>query len=102
MANNVDPIQTVCSESTLFASIPNSSAILGNSLQQMTSADAFSGAFYLGALRVKRSSTTVYTSAWAFKEVFCAYVVTIKMACADPTLFIYWLSASLQYFLGYC
>ena len=44
MANNVDPDQTapiaaVCSGSTLFASILNSSVMLGNYLQQMTSAD---------------------------------------------------------------
>ena len=44
MANSVDPDQTaligaVCSRSTLFASILNSSVMLGNYLQQMTSAD---------------------------------------------------------------
>ena len=42
MANSVDPDQTahaVCSEPTLFASILNSSVMLGNSLQQTTSAD---------------------------------------------------------------
>ena len=44
MADSVDPDQTapkgaVCSGSTLFASIPNSSVILGNYLQQTTSAD---------------------------------------------------------------
>ena len=44
MANSEDTYQTsplgaVCSGSTLFASIPNSSAMLGNSLQQTTSAD---------------------------------------------------------------
>ena len=44
MANSVDPGQTapigaVCSGSTLFASILNSSVILGNYLQQTTSAD---------------------------------------------------------------
>ena len=44
MANSVDPDQTapiggVCSGSTLFASILNLSAILGNYLQQTTSAD---------------------------------------------------------------
>ena len=44
MANTVDPDQTapigaVCSGSTLFASILNSSVILGNYLQQTTSAD---------------------------------------------------------------
>ena len=44
MANSVDPDQTapigaVCSGSTLFASILNLSVMLGNYLQQMTSAD---------------------------------------------------------------
>ena len=44
MANSVDPDQTppigaVCSGSTLFASILNSSVILGSYLQQTTSAD---------------------------------------------------------------
>ena len=53
MPNSVDPDQTVpigavCSGSTLFASILNSSVMLGNYLQQAT----FSEAFFLGALRV--------------------------------------------------
>ena len=44
MANSVDPDQTapigaVCSGSRLFASIVNSSVMLGNYLQQTTSAD---------------------------------------------------------------
>ena len=44
MANSVDPEQTapngaVCYGSTLLASIINSSVMLGNYLQQMTSAD---------------------------------------------------------------
>ena len=44
MANSVDPDQTapigaVCSGSTPFASMLNSSGMLGNYLQQMTSAD---------------------------------------------------------------
>ena len=44
MANSVDPDQTapvgtVCSESTLFASMHNSSVMLGKYLQQTTSAD---------------------------------------------------------------
>ena len=44
MANSVDPDQTapigaVCSGSTLFASILNKSVMLGNYLQQTTSAD---------------------------------------------------------------
>ena len=44
MANRMDtdqtaPIIAVCSGSTLFASIVNSSVMLGNYLQQTTSAD---------------------------------------------------------------
>ena len=58
MANSVDPDQTapigaVCSGSTLFASILYSSVMLGNYLQQTTSADnIFRCIFFLGALRV--------------------------------------------------
>ena len=58
MANNVDtdqtaPIGAVCSGSTLFASILNLSVMLGNYLQQTTSADnIFRCIFFLGALRV--------------------------------------------------
>ena len=57
MANSVDPDQTapigaVRSGSTPFASILNLSVMLGNYLQQTTSADNISDAFFLGALRV--------------------------------------------------
>ena len=60
MANSVNPHQTaqICSGSTLFASLLNSSVMLGNYLQQTTSADDkfFRCIFFLdvGALRVKR------------------------------------------------
>ena len=63
MANSVDqvqtaPIGTVCSGSTLFASILNSSVMLGYYLQQTTSAeDIFRCIFFLGALRVKQLKT---------------------------------------------
>ena len=55
MANSVDPDQTapigaVCFGSTLFASILNSSVMLGNYLQQTSSAD-FQMHFLFGALR---------------------------------------------------
>ena len=58
MANSVNPDQTapigaVCFGSTLFASILNSSVMLGNYYQQTT----FSDAFFLGALKV----STAYT-----------------------------------------
>ena len=48
MANNVDPDQTaVCSGSTLFASILNSSVMLGNYLQHTTAADDIFGCIFL-------------------------------------------------------
>ena len=53
MANSVDPDQTapigaVCSGSRLFASILNSSVMLGSYLQQTTSAnDSFRCIFFL-------------------------------------------------------
>ena len=64
MANSVDPEQTligaVCSGSTLFASILNSSVMLCNYLQQTTSADnIFRCIFFLGALMVKTSNSNV-------------------------------------------
>ena len=52
----MDPVQTgaVCSGFTLFAFILNSSVMLGNYLQQTTSADnIFRCSFFLGPLRVK-------------------------------------------------
>ena len=57
-------IGAVCSGSTLFASILNSSVMLGNYLQRTTSTDdIFRCIFFLGALRVKAfpgSSTWVH------------------------------------------
>ena len=62
MANSVDPDQTapitapigaVCSWPMLFASILNTSVMLGNYLQQTISADDFFRCiFFLGALRL--------------------------------------------------
>ena len=67
MANSVDPDQTapigaVCSGSTLFASILNSSVMLGNYLQQTTSADDIFRCIFLGALRVNISITILNIS----------------------------------------
>ena len=75
MANNVDPDQTapigaVCSWSTLFASTLNSSVMLGNYLQQTTSADViFKSIFFLGALRVK-SSILVKFCSYFFLQIY--------------------------------
>ena len=51
MANSVDPdltapIGAVCFGSTLFASILNSSVMLGNNLQRTTSADDIFGCIF--------------------------------------------------------
>ena len=60
MANSVNPDQTapvgaVCSGSTLFASILNSSVMLGKYLQQATSADdIFRCIFFLALSGLKR------------------------------------------------
>ena len=74
MANSVDPDQTapigaVCSGSTLFPSIHNWSVILGNYLQQTTSADdifrCIKSHFFLGALRAndnKRVAAQIFHS----------------------------------------
>ena len=69
MANSMEPDQTapigaVCSGSTLFASILNSPAMLGNYLKQTASADGFSRRhfqmhFFLGALRVNMCVITM-------------------------------------------
>ena len=70
MANNVDPDQTapigaVCSGTTLFASILNLSIMLGNYLQQTTSADdVFRCFFFLGALRVNFQHVFQESIAW--------------------------------------
>ena len=54
------PIGAVCSGSALFVSILNSSVMLGNYLQQKTSADdIFRCIFLLGALRVKAYSSSM-------------------------------------------
>ena len=58
MANSVDPNQTapigaVCSGSTLFAFILYLSVMLGNYLQQTSSADDIFRCIFFGALRVK-------------------------------------------------
>ena len=48
--NQTAPIGAVCSGSTLFASILNSSVMLGNYLQQTTSADNIFRCIFFSAL----------------------------------------------------
>ena len=91
MANSVDPDQTApigtdCSGSTLCASILNSSVILGNYLQQTSSAEDFSDAFFLGALRVykgkgKHSSTKSPAMAFDRSVSLKFYMENIHLLC---------------------
>ena len=67
MANSVGPDQTapigaVCSGSTLFASILNSSVKLGNYLQQTTSADDIFGCIFSWLLLSTYMSCGCYIS----------------------------------------
>ena len=86
MANSVDPDQTapigaVCSGSTLFASILNSSVMLYNYLQQTTSADdIFRCIFFLGALRVKWCGKAVEYPQH-MTTVLSLYKTTYKTTC---------------------
>ena len=60
MANSVDsdqtaPIGAICSGSTLFASILNSSVMLGSFCSRQLHQRHFQMHFFLGALRVKHT-----------------------------------------------
>ena len=64
MANSADPDQTapigaVCSGSTLFASILNLSVMLGNYMQQTTSADDIFRCIFVDAFRVKNQDISI-------------------------------------------
>ena len=81
MANSVDPDQTapigeVCSGPTLFASILNLSAMLGNYLQQTTSADDIFRCIFFGRFN---PFTAVYNARNMPGEItafLCFYGVT--------------------------
>ena len=73
MANSVDPDQTapigaVCSGSTLFASILNSSVMLGNYLQQTTSADSIFRCIFSWCFKVK-GPNLIHTSNLHYKQL---------------------------------
>ena len=91
MANSVDPDQTapaVCSGSTLLASLLNSSVMLGNYLQQTTSADNIFGCiFFLGALRVKIIGELLFQKPYTWKTRLCweGWPVQVKpFRCQSP------------------
>ena len=88
MANSGDPDQTVpigavWSGSILFASILNSSVVLGNYLQQTTSADhIFKMHFFLGALRVN-FSVFFYTLGIIFSNILILIKTIVKQKPVD-------------------
>ena len=85
MANSVDPDQTspigtVCSGSTLFASILNSSVMQSNYLQQTTSADEiFRCIFILGALRVNSYMITDPI----LNNIGSAHTSSVQLICTE-------------------
>ena len=68
MANSMDPIRAVCSGSTLFASILNSSVMLGNYLQQTTSADDIFGSIFFLALFKRANIVLAYSKTSNFSK----------------------------------
>ena len=80
MANSVDPDQTapigaVCSGSTLFASILNSSEMLGNYLQQTTLADDI---FKSGDKKISILHSPCRTSDLQFLLVLQTHALVLK------------------------
>ena len=72
MPNSVEPDQTapigaVCSGSTLFASILNSSVMLGNYLQQTTSADDIFRCIFFLALKGLNKQMVVFCTCFLGK-----------------------------------
>ena len=105
MANNVDldqtaPIGAVWSGSTLFASILNSSVMLGNYLQQTTSADDIFKCIFLEALRVKPNATTTNSTMQnIFIGTFVYFIADRNFQMKLLTLLLRWdLCASFQIF----
>ena len=90
MANSVDPDQTspigaVCSGSMLFASLLNFSVILGNYIQQTTSADdIFRCIFLLGALRVNIGGSIIENKTES-KQYIIYRTYSANSSCEAPT-----------------
>ena len=87
MANSVDPDQTapigtVCSGSTLFASMLNSSVMLGNCLQQTTSADdIFRCIFFLALFGLNVCKNWLMSNEKIMRNV-CAHSILLLQAQA--------------------
>ena len=88
MANSVDPDQTapigaVCSGSTLFASILNSSVMLGKYLQQTTSADDIFKCIFLGALRVIKIKHVKGFVFGAYPDILYVFCAILRVKSTD-------------------
>ena len=93
MANSVDPDQTaaigaVCCGSTPFSSILNLSVILGNYLQQTTSAGDIFGCIFLGALRVSFIKLTAVHSKAVVLFFNCCPHCFVCFSCFVLVLFL--------------
>ena len=93
MANIVDPDQTapigaVCSASTLFASILNSSVMLGNYVQQKTAADNFFRFIFFLALYGSYYITEFLEQMpWTFLTVWKSkHVLSLKTISTNATI----------------
>ena len=69
------PVGAVCSGSTLFTSILNSSLMLGNFCSRRPQQATFSDAFFLCALRVKNEPDNLILC--NLKSVFCNFAIPI-------------------------
>ena len=83
MVDSVDPDQTapkgaVCSGSTLFASMLNSSVMLGNYLQQMTSADDIFRCIFKGQCFLFRRKATKYNLSILLLHVYAKHAWILK------------------------
>ena len=82
MTNSVDPDQTapiVCSGGKLFASILNSSVILGNYLQQTTSSDDIFRCIFFLALKRLRMYTLIL---WGYRGINVAWIfINVASTC---------------------
>ena len=97
--DQTSPIGTVCYGSMLFASILNSPVMLGNYLQQTTSADdIFRCIRFLGALRVKKGksqkqktrynrTTSLKKIKTIFKYLSCVSLVSMYTPFANGHLY---------------
>ena len=88
MAKSEDPDQTapigaVCSGSTLFTYILNSSVLLGNYLQQTTSADdIFRCIFFIGFVRVINLTSTIFRITNHNNQNYSPYFLAYQSSCA--------------------